>query len=138
VETFVECADLHARARWLVDRPLVEAAVAVLLEPGRDNDERLGPGAAIAENIEVGGGAADIQERAGGALGGSADPQKFAGGGLGGSASCRPDFIGETFACGPLIALALARAGAREELVLRGRWRGRETTLTLGVTAAAR
>ena len=110
VETFVECADLHARARWLVDRPLVEAAAAVLLEPGQDGDERLAPGAAIAENI---GGGADIQERAGGGL-------------------------GETLACGPLIALALARAGGREELVLRGRWRGRETTLTLGVTAAAR
>ena len=110
VETFVECADLHARARWLVDRPLVEAAAAVLLVLGQDGDERLAPGAAIAENI---GGGADIQERAGGGL-------------------------GETLACGPLIALALARAGGREEFVLRGRWRGRETTLTLGVTAAAR
>ena len=34
VETFNECADLYARGRWLVGRPLVEAAVAVLLEPG--------------------------------------------------------------------------------------------------------
>jgi 3-oxoacyl-[acyl-carrier-protein] synthase III len=33
VETFAECADLHARGRWLIGRPLVEAAAAVLLEP---------------------------------------------------------------------------------------------------------
>jgi hypothetical protein len=34
VETFVESADLWARARWLVRRPLVEAAVCALLVPG--------------------------------------------------------------------------------------------------------
>ena len=135
VETFVECADLHARARWLVDRPLVEAAVAVLLEPGQ-GDERLAPGATIAENIEEGR-AESTQRFAGGGLGGSVSCPPNPGG-LGGSVSCAPNFIGETLACGPLIALALARAGAREELVLRGRWRGRETTLTLGVTGAAR
>ena len=31
VETVEECADLFARGRWLIRRPLVEAAVAVLL-----------------------------------------------------------------------------------------------------------
>jgi len=36
VETFDECADLHARARWLAPRPLVEAAAcAVLVRGGR-------------------------------------------------------------------------------------------------------
>jgi 3-oxoacyl-[acyl-carrier-protein] synthase III len=34
VETFRECEDLHARARWLLDRPLVEAAACALLGPG--------------------------------------------------------------------------------------------------------
>jgi hypothetical protein len=34
VETFAECADLFARARWRVRRPLVEAAAAVLFTPG--------------------------------------------------------------------------------------------------------
>jgi len=34
VETFDECADLYARGRWLVGRPLVEAAGCALLEPG--------------------------------------------------------------------------------------------------------
>jgi 3-oxoacyl-(acyl-carrier-protein) synthase len=34
VETFTECEDLYARARWLIDWPLVEAAAAVLLERG--------------------------------------------------------------------------------------------------------
>jgi 3-oxoacyl-(acyl-carrier-protein) synthase len=34
VETFEDCAELYARARWLVKRPLVEAAACVLLTPG--------------------------------------------------------------------------------------------------------
>jgi hypothetical protein len=34
VETFEECADLYARGRWLVGRPLVEAAACALLERG--------------------------------------------------------------------------------------------------------
>ena len=34
VETFAECADLYARGRWLVERPLVEAAACALLLPG--------------------------------------------------------------------------------------------------------
>lgn len=34
VETFAECAELYRRGRWLVDRPLVEAAVCALMLPG--------------------------------------------------------------------------------------------------------
>ena len=34
VETFRECEDLHARGRWLLRRPLVEAAVCAWLTPG--------------------------------------------------------------------------------------------------------
>jgi len=34
VETFEDCAELYTRARWLVRRPLVEAAVCALLTPG--------------------------------------------------------------------------------------------------------
>ena len=34
VETFRECEDLHARTRWLLGRPLVEAAACALLGPG--------------------------------------------------------------------------------------------------------
>jgi hypothetical protein len=34
VETFEECAGLYARGRWLVKRPLVEAAACALLVPG--------------------------------------------------------------------------------------------------------
>jgi len=33
VETFGDCQDLYASTRWLVGRPLVEAAACVLLEP---------------------------------------------------------------------------------------------------------
>jgi len=79
VETFAECADLFAQARWLVRGPLVEAAVAVLVAPGdgsRDADAMgLGEGdmAAVARRT------------------------------------------GETLACAPLIALALARDRARRE-----------------------
>lgn len=39
VETFTECADLVARARWLGGAPLVEAAAAVLIEGGADTPE---------------------------------------------------------------------------------------------------
>jgi hypothetical protein len=35
VETFEDCAELYARGRWLVRRPLVEAAACALLTPGR-------------------------------------------------------------------------------------------------------
>lgn len=35
VETFEECADLHARSRRLLGRPLVEAAACLWLEPGQ-------------------------------------------------------------------------------------------------------
>lgn len=34
VETFQDCAELYARGRWLVGRPLVEAAACALLVPG--------------------------------------------------------------------------------------------------------
>jgi hypothetical protein len=33
VETFEECADLYDRARWLLERPLVEAAACAVLVP---------------------------------------------------------------------------------------------------------
>jgi hypothetical protein len=36
VETFAECSDLYTPARWLVGRPLVEAAACALLVPGHD------------------------------------------------------------------------------------------------------
>jgi hypothetical protein len=36
VDTFVECDDLFARARWLVEPPLVESAAGVLLIPDTD------------------------------------------------------------------------------------------------------
>ena len=35
VETFEECEDLYARGRWLLSRPLVEAAACALVVPGR-------------------------------------------------------------------------------------------------------
>jgi hypothetical protein len=107
VETFAECADLHARARWLVAGPLVEAAAAVLLEPT--------DAGAVGRSAH-----------------GEPDGENMA------SGWCPPNTIGESLACGPLIALALARAGAGQDVTVRGRWRGRDATLTLGVTAAAR
>ena len=75
VETVEECADLFARGRWLVRRPLVEAAAAVLLT--REARPRVDL-AAIAPHVRA------VARRA-----------------------------GETLACAPLIALALARAGDR-------------------------
>ena len=93
VETFMECADLHARGRWLIGRPLVEAAAAVLLERAEGVDNRVATAA---------------------------------------------DVAGESMACTPLIALAVARAAGGGSVSLTGRWRGRATTLTLGVVAQGR
>ena len=92
VETFAECADLHARGRWLTGRPLVEAAVAVLLQP-----EAAGRDTAVTAPVDV---------------------------------------AGESLACAPLIALAVARARGGGRVAVGGRWRGRATTLTLEVMAA--
>ena len=46
VETFEDCAELYARGRWLVGRPLVEAAVCALLVPGGRRTRYDAPGAA--------------------------------------------------------------------------------------------
>jgi 3-oxoacyl-(acyl-carrier-protein) synthase len=73
VETVKECEDLFARGRWLIRRPLVEAAVAVLLGSGRGPD--VDPVEAVAPFLPM------VSRRA-----------------------------GETLACAPLIALALATA----------------------------
>src|SRR5262249_48052644 len=59
--TFVECADLFGRARWLAPRPLVEAAACALLVRG---DGRAVPGrAAVPSGLE-----AEASRRAGSTL----------------------------------------------------------------------
>jgi hypothetical protein len=93
VETFAECADLYGRGRWLVERPLVEAAACALLLPS-DSGVRAGP-AERASRLEE-----TVRRRA-----------------------------GETFACAPLIGLALARAAGDDPWELTGRWRGRRLAL---------
>ena len=93
VETFAECADLYARARWLAGSPLVEAAVCALLHPGPPAlTVRPAAGASALEG--------EVRRRA-----------------------------GETFACGPLIGLALARETGDDSWSLTGQWRGRRATL---------
>ena len=98
VETFAECEALHARGRWLVERPLVEAAAAALLEPGSPCAGR------------------DVND---------------------GVAAGADGWRGTTLAAGPLIALARAQADGVPMLTVRGRWRGREASLTLGIAAHA-
>jgi 3-oxoacyl-(acyl-carrier-protein) synthase len=94
VETFEECADLWARGRWLVRRPLVEAAACAVLDGAAAGGRRRAGGAATALEVRA-------RARA-----------------------------GETLACGPLIALALARAeGGTGALRVSGEWRGRRTVL---------
>jgi hypothetical protein len=44
---------------------------------------------------------------------------------------------GETLACAPLVGLALAREGGASQARLTGQWRGRRTTVTLALRAAA-
>jgi hypothetical protein len=94
VETFEECADLYARGRWLVGRPLVEAAACALLVPGVLHTRYDAPRA-------------------------PSGPETLA--------RAR---AGETLACAPLIALALARAGgATASIGVTGEWRGRRAGL---------
>ncbi len=87
VETFEGCADLYRKGRWLVDGPLVEAAVAALLVPG---------GGRYAYHDAVSG--VDLARRR----------------------------AGETFACAPLITLALTGGDAAS---IAGAWRGRRVAL---------
>jgi 3-oxoacyl-(acyl-carrier-protein) synthase len=94
VETFEDCAELYARARWLVRRPLVEAAACVLLTPGALRTRYDAPRAP--SPLE-----ARVHARA-----------------------------GETLACAPLVALALAREdGATGPIGVTGEWRGRRAGL---------
>ncbi|HYS17419.1 MAG TPA: beta-ketoacyl synthase N-terminal-like domain-containing protein [Candidatus Binatia bacterium] len=94
VETFEECADLYARGRWLVRRPLVEAAACALLVPGALHARYDAPRAPSALETLA-------RARA-----------------------------GETLACAPLIALALARdGGATASIGVTGEWRGRRAGL---------
>ena len=94
VETFEECAALYARGRWLVRRPLVEAAACALLVPGALRARYDAPRApSMLETL--------ARVRA-----------------------------GETLACAPLIALALARdGGAAGSVSVTGEWRGRRAGL---------
>jgi 3-oxoacyl-(acyl-carrier-protein) synthase len=101
VETFGECADLYERARWLVDRPLTEAAACALIVTG------------------------DAKTAYRPAPTGRGEPGETERAPLEEMARRR---AGETLACGPLIALALGRAGG-EPLAVRGEWRGRRAAL---------
>jgi hypothetical protein len=97
VETFEECADLYARGRWLVKRPLVEAAACALLVPGALRARYDAPRSPSALETLT-------RARA-----------------------------GETFACAPLIALALAcDEGGTGSVSLTGEWRGRRAGLHWG------
>jgi hypothetical protein len=94
VETFEECAGLFARGRWLVRRPLVEAAACALLVPGAQRARYDAP--RTPSPLET-----LARTRA-----------------------------GETLACGPLIALALAREDrAAGPVSVSGEWRGRRAGL---------
>jgi hypothetical protein len=104
VESFADCADLYARARFRLPRPLVEAAACALLVPGED-EVRVG---APRRSHERGPSAFEAE------------------------ASRR---AGETFACGPLIALALARQ-AQSDGALTGEWRGRRGVFAIQAPAS--
>jgi 3-oxoacyl-(acyl-carrier-protein) synthase len=94
VETFQDCAELYARGRWLVERPLVEAAACALLTPGGLRTRYDAPRAPSALETRA-------RARA-----------------------------GQTVACAPLIALALAReAVATGPIGVTGEWRGRRAGL---------
>jgi hypothetical protein len=165
VETFQECADVLARGGVGCDAPLVEAAVAALLvradaaergealeraapaesaarervaPPEPAARERAAPAEPAAPERAVPEAPA-ARERAAppepappeSAAPESAAPERAA-----------PEAPGarefnDTLACAPLIALASARARGERRIDLRGAWRGREATTTVGVQGPA-
>jgi 3-oxoacyl-[acyl-carrier-protein] synthase II len=112
VETFGDCEDLFARARWLVGRPLVEAAACAVLEPTPS------PAAYVGAVGEPPG--RPPRGRATGAPGASTS------GALERLARQR---AGETLACAPLIGLALALARGEAPDVVTGQGRGRRADI---------
>jgi hypothetical protein len=100
VETFQECEDLYARARWLARGPLVEAAACALL------------------------------------VGAPAHPAVLPATDDPGLESLAQRRAGATLACGPLIELALARAGGAPVARVTGLWRGRRAAIDLAVGPA--
>jgi hypothetical protein len=133
VETMHEVRDLFARARRLYRAPLVEGAACLALDPGNGGTvswasavaRRPGTEGAVCATIGAVLGDREphlVASSAGGALS-RIEARCLAGRGLG------PDRIaalavGETLACGPLYALAGARAaGAASPWLLTAGWR---------------
>ena len=114
VETFAECADLYGRARWLLGRPLTEAAACALLVVA-DAETAYRP-LLTSPRCAVSG---DRSE---------AEPAPLE--------EVARHRAGETLACAPLIALALGRAGG-EPLVAEGAWRGRRAAFEWSEAVAA-
>ena len=125
VETFAECEDLFARARWLITTPLVESAAAVLLERNETNADRSNPEGGLGGASRVR--PTSIKTGLGGASRVPPIPIKCA---SGNSSSTS----GNTLACGPLIDLAVARANASSDVTLRAQWRDRDAAMTLAVS----
>jgi 3-oxoacyl-(acyl-carrier-protein) synthase len=94
VEAFSECADLYARGRRLLGRPMVESAACAVLGAGAHGPAWRDPGSDELERR--------VRLRA-----------------------------GETLACAPLIAAALARADQRAQFTVSGYWRGRRAALEI-------
>ena len=124
VETFAECEDLFARARWLITTPLVESAAAVLLE-------RNGGDASNADAPNHDGANADGSNPEGGLGRASRVPPTSI---KSASGQTSLNSIGNTLACGPLVDLAVARANASGDVTLRAQWRDRDAAVTLAVT----
>jgi hypothetical protein len=133
VETMHEVRDLFARARRLYRAPLVEGAACLALDPGDGGVVRWASAVARAAGMEAAVGDAIgavlgdreprlIASSAGGALA-RIEARYLAGRGLGPerAVAAAP---GETLACGPLYALARARAtGAGDPWLLTAGWR---------------
>lgn len=109
VETFLECEDLYARARWVARGPLVEAAACALLVPDGEGAVR-GAQTAPAALATPPSALEAAARRRGGA----------------------------TLACAPLVAAALARAAGNDRPTITAEWRGRRTSFAFaGDTAGA-
>jgi hypothetical protein len=126
VETFEACADLYARGRWLMARPLVEAAACALLLPGGPRHVYASSSGPSRRPRTPGSSGPSKPSRTPGVSVPCEGPQPQA------TRGCAlPDVVrlrvGETLACAPLIALATR--GTEALGTLAGLWRGRLATL---------
>jgi hypothetical protein len=127
--------DAMEHARVLLSRGACERALVLAVETSQECADVLARGGIAGGEplVEAAVAALLVPAHSGG------EPERAAPGAPGAreldGAAARSDI--QTFACEPLIALAVARARGERRIDVRGTWRGREATTTVGVQGPA-